>query len=351
MSFVKGTQIFTNNGWKKIEDIAGRDKVLVRNFLGDAEFIQPFALKKSQYDGEIVKIGAANWSFSVTPEHIVVYDRDDTPIGSHFNYVPAKDVTVHSNNRIYRKFKYMPPEEYKREKIVQYDEFGKHWLGISNEDWFVLMGYILCQGELKKQKNRKYSLYIYINSDKRDEEIRLLSDILDRIGVKWSLIKSEREVIRVSVKNSLANRVAVRLGSKTRKQMFLSDTMIYNSNKQLADMLIETIISASIRAKTERKKDYQFTTSNKKLVDSLVLLGTLQGYGMRPVIMAEEGTNTGYGMLKNDVHRLSIGELAKTYSPTKISRQNYSGYVYSIDLFDGQVYVREGSMPVWVNPK
>ncbi len=27
------------------------------------------------------------------------------------------------------------------------------------------------------------------------------------------------------------------------------------------------------------------------------------------------------------------------------------GYVYKIDLFDGQVYVKTEGMPVWVNPK
>ena len=40
MAFIEGTPIFTDSGFKNIEDIGGRDKVLVRNFLGDAEFMK-----------------------------------------------------------------------------------------------------------------------------------------------------------------------------------------------------------------------------------------------------------------------------------------------------------------------
>lgn len=347
--FVKGTQVFTNTGFKNIEDISGNDKVLVRNFLGDAELIQPFALKKRQYDGEIVKIGGQRWSFSVTPEHVVVYDRDDTPTGAHFTYTPAGEMTLYRHNRIYRKFKYMPPEDYKREKISINDEFGKRWSTISNQDWFVLVGYVLCRGKIEKQSSR-LCLSIYIDEDKRDTEIPLLGDILDRIGVQWSLLKSDREFIRVSVKNSLASRVANNLG-RVRKEMVLPDKMIYNSSKELTSLLIETIISASIRKDTKRGSDYSLTSTNKELLDSLVVLGTLWGYGMTIKLQAVAGTQTKMAKITRNQYSVTISKPTMTYAPSFIKKEQYSGKVYGIDLFDGQVYVREKGMPVWVNPK
>lgn len=347
MAFVENTKIFTDSGWKDIQEISGQDKVLVRNFIGDAEFIQPFALKKSHYDGEVIKIGGRNWSFMVTPEHTVVYDRNDMPVGSNFTYVPAKEMEIHNTNRIYRKFKYLPPDEYKREQIIIYTEFGKKYVTISNEDWFVLCAYVLCKGRIEYSSGRP-TLLLFIDEDKSEQQLSMVGDILDRIGVEWTLTKRDRYFIRVKVNNTLANRVATRLG-KIRKEMYLPNKMIYNSTRQLADLLIETIITTSISPDTERGNNYQFTCG-EKLAESLVLLGTLHGYGVTSFIAIPEGTETNRATVKRDIYRVNISNLTKTYSPTIIEKSKYNGNVYEIDLFDGQVYVKEG-MPVWVEPK
>ena len=54
MAFPADTKVLTNRGWKKIEDVGGHDRVLTRNFLGDAQFTKPFAIKKKSYSGEII---------------------------------------------------------------------------------------------------------------------------------------------------------------------------------------------------------------------------------------------------------------------------------------------------------
>lgn len=348
MAFIKGTKIFTNEGWKQIEDISGNDKVLIRNFIGDAEFIQPFALKKRKYNGKITKIGARTWEITVTPDHKVVYERSGTVI-----VAKASEVEVHPKNRIYRSFKYMPPEDYKPEHVKIDNVFGRHRVTISNQDFFVLMGYALCRGKIEKHKNHKAAIQIALDSDKRDEEIKLLSDILYRIGVEWSLIPRENDkwLIRIGSKSSLATLLIARLGSKTRKKMFLPDKVIYNSSRQLAQTLIETIINASKKAETIINTEYQYVTSNEKLIDSLVLLGTLSGYGMSKKLVLKSGTDTGITVTKNNVYGLTIRKPVKTYSPTYIKNIDYDGYIYEIDIFDGQVYVKEDSAPVWVNPK
>lgn len=344
--FIVGTKVFTDSGWKAIETIGGRDKVLIRNFIGDAEFIQPFAVKRRKHNGNILKIGGKHWSFSVTPDHTIVYDRDDTPIGANFTYIPAKSLKIHKNNRIYRKFKFLAPDEFKPEKISIYDEFGKRWVTISNTDWFTLVGYVLCRGKIEKLKTR-HALRIALDTEK-PEELRLLTDILDRTGVVYSVYP---DAIRVNGQNSLATRLANFLGSKKRKEMFLPDKMIYNSSRQLAETLIEAIINASISPNTKRRNEYRLTTTNKKLIDSLILFGTLYGYGMSFITTIPEGTETAYTTVKNDVYALIISNPTKTYSPSFINKEPYEGYTYGFNIFEGQVYVKEEKMPVWVNPK
>lgn len=353
MAFIQGTKVLTNSGWKNIEDIAGQDKVLVRNFIGDAEFIQPFALKKKKYDGEIIKISGKGWAFAVTPDHIVVYDRRTTAFGDHFVYEKAKDLKIDERNRIQRKFKYLPIDDYKREAVVFYTPFGKRWVTISNEDWYVLVAFTLCRGYIDTS-SKKPALNFRLDREKNEEELLLLSDILDRIGVEWSLIPSyttDTLSVRLTSTSPIARRIITRLGSKKRKEMFLPDKMIYNSSKELAVLLIETIIKLSKKLSTERGSSYQFTTNNEKLVESLQLLGTLAGYGMNKKVMVKKGDDSGRGAVKKDVLNLVIANLAATYSPLHIEQEKYLGYVYEIDLFDGQVYVKEGTAPVWVNPR
>lgn len=354
MAFVAETEIFTDSGWKPIKDISGRDRVLVRNFIGDAEFIQPFALKKRQYNGEVIQLGGKNWSFSVTPDHIVVYDRDDMARGLHFKYEPAKDITVHNENRIYRKFRYMTPETYKRESVVIHTEFGKKYSYIANEDWFVLVAYLIERAQLVKSSRFKHTLQVFLDPERVEYEIDLLGGIFDRIGVEWTFIPyrtTGQALLRVKSNNTLASRVITRLGSSTRKEMFLPDKMIYNSSKELVDMFFEALIQASKRADTKVGKLYQYQTGNVALMKSLEKIGTLWGYGIAPYIVQRAGDKHYYGIASKNIYNVVIQGVTKTYSPRFKQSLQYQGAVYEIDLFDGQVYAREGSMPVWVNPK
>lgn len=353
MAFIEGSKIFTDSGWKSVETIAGRDKVLVRNFLGDAEFIQPFALKKKYHKGQITKIGGKTWSFSVTPDHIVVYDRKTGSGRSKFRYEKAKDLKIDKNYRIYRKFKYLAAEEYKKENVVFKTPFGKKWVNISNQDWYVLVAYVLCRAYMRPEY-KKHVLNIRLDRQKVEKEVRLLGDILDRIGAEWSFIPTyvnDTSLIRVSAKTPLAKRLITRLGSADRREMYLPDSMIYKATRELATTLIETVIDLSKRPTTERGDFYQFTSNNEKLIHSLEMLGTVWGYGMTIQVMEKKGIDYGRGVLRKDVLKLNIRNLPESYSPRYVKNVDYEGSVYEIDLFDGQVYVKEGTAPVWVNPK
>lgn len=330
--FVADTQIFTDTGWKTIENVSGHDRVLVRNFLGDAEFIQPFAVKKRKYDGEVVQIGARNWSFTVTPDHQVVYETDNT---GKFRKVRAEDLVATNHNRIHRKFKYMFADQPKRENINIYDEFGTRNVRLDDYDWYKLVGYVISRGFIKTGYGRPM-LHILLDLETIQQDILILSDIFDRLGIPYHIQYPENNSPRfvVSSKNTIAARLITRLGSSTRKEMYLPDKIIYQSTKELAKLLIETIVSGS-----------QLVTTNKRLLDSLVLLGTLNGYTMSVTKMIPKQWTDKLSYI------LTISGISDTYSPKYVKKTLYSGYIYGLDLFEGQVYVKKDSMPVWTNPK
>lgn len=352
MALIAGTPIFTNHGWKNIEDIAGHDRVLVKNFIDDAEFIQPFALQKRQYDGEIIHIGAKDFSFSVTPDHPIVYDKNKYADGKHFMKSAAIDFIPEKDTRIYRKFKYMFSEDHRRELITVRDEFGKRHVTVAPHDWYKLIGYVLCRGYIRMKPGRPM-LWFFLEPERVEEETYILGDILDRVGLGWHVQHTEKTRPRlvVSSKNTLASRLITRLGARKRKEMFLPDTIIYNSSKELSKLLIETIIDASIKPNTERRHVYQLATTNTALIDSLTLLGTLAGYSMRTVLSHRIGEPAMGGFTKKNSYILQISQPTETYAPKYKKIKNYHGLVYEIDLFEGQIYTKEGSMPVWMNPK
>lgn len=350
MAFVEGTKIYTDKGWKKIEDISGYDKVFVRNFLGDAEFIQPFALKKKKYNGNIVKISSNNWLMQVTPDHILVYDNDESAKGKNFTHKKASEVTARKSNRIYRKFRYINNNDYEKERI--YNSLTRKTKTIQNEDWFILFGYVLTRGFFRKFAHKK-GLNIKIDLQKRKEEISIITGILDRLDIQYSLVRHNEKysIVSVSHTNNLSSTLIKRLGSYKRSEMSIPDKMIYNSNKELVDTLINTIIKATIKKTTKLKNSYKLTSSNIKLIESLEKLGILWGYNVSRILLAESGEDLGYGSVKRNIYNVKITKPHSTYSPKKVEQTIYDGYVYEIDLFDGQVYVLGGSTPLWVNPK
>lgn len=350
MAFIEGTKIFTNSGFKNIEDISGRDKVLVRNFLGDAEFIQPFALKKTQYDGEIVKVGANNWNFSVTPDHVVVYDSGEYLNRPDYRFVPAGELKTTKYDRIIRKFRYLLPDDQLKEVVKVRDDFGTRYVTIDYDDWYKLVAYMLTRGFIRRASGKNV-VFIYTRDGRLDEDIKIVGGILDKYGIPWSLSYSAQPMIVISSRNTLAARLITRLGSRKRKEMYLPNRMVYRSSREQIRTLIETIIDNSIGENTERGKSYTLSTTNKKLIDSLTVLGTVGGYSMTTVLKDKAGTETKYGKTKKDSYNLKISSGHDTYRVGYTKKSNYHGKVYEIDLFDGQVYAKGGSMPVWVNPK
>ncbi len=330
MAFIEGSRIFTDSGFKPIEDIAGRDRVLVRNFLGEAQFTQPFAIKKRKYKGLVTELGGKNWRMTTTPDHTVVYDRADVPVGRNFKYVPAQDVDTNPNNRIYRQFKYYSEDDYKRENVVVRTDFGKTWKTISNEDWYILCAFVVDKGYLEST-SRNYALNIYLKRATRDKELILLSDIFDRMGVTWSVFEdrtNDRWIVRVNNKNTLATKLIARLGSKKRARMYFPDKMIYKGSRDLVKLFLDQLFT----------DNNTYSSVNHRLIQSIELLCTLWGYNT-----VKKNANGAY--------TLELYNLTKTYSPTVKKSLDYEGYVYNIELFDGQVYVKNGAAPVWVNPK
>jgi hypothetical protein len=333
MAFVGETKILTNKGWKQIKDISGKDKVLVRNFIGDAEFIQPFALKKRQYEGEIINFGATYWSVSLTPDHKIVYDTAPDGVKDSLHSAAARDVVPDQNRYFYRRFRYIR-EDRGVEKLILKDELMQRTVTISDEDWYTIVAYTVTKGYISKGKSPRLSYML-------DEETLLpLLRIFDGLGVSTHIgIVNGTIVLTVNRNNNLARKLKMYLGARARREMKLPNKMIYGSSQPLMRHFVGTFTSLTAKASQKRPNQLVFTTANGNLVEDLRMMCTFCGYGFSSTP-------------SRSIFVCYI--LPKPVAPWTarfVEKKTYSGYTYEIDLFDGLVYVTERSLPVWMSPR
>lgn len=323
MSFKPETKIFTSQGWKYIRDLRGRDRVLVRNFLGEAEFIQPFALKKLQYEGEMVKFGGTYWAVSVTPTHRVVYEKDTAL---------AKDVVIDKKKFLHRQFRYIR-EDKANEFVKLYGDF-KRQVSISDEDWYTIVAYAVSSGYISKDKNPR--LKFMVDYDK----MLPMTSILDMMGISYHIGEvNGASVLTVNRDNNLARKLKKYLGARARRDMELPSKLIYGSSQSLMKHFISTYANLVAKPSKNRPNQLVFSSHNDKLVASLKMLCMIVGYGF-------SATKNG----DNNVCAIVPGKISP-WSVRFIEKEHYSGDVYEIDLFDGLVYVTERNLPVWMSPK
>lgn len=337
MAIPAGTDIFTDTGWKPIEDVAGKDKVLVKNFLGEAMFVQPYALKRIKYDGKLVRLYHKFTSIELTPDQNMIYYHDD---GHRLRKSTAKEYTISKYHYISSNFRYSPDKWPKSVVVKTPDLPGPNTKKVSPYDWHTLAGYILARGSYH---SRSKTLLIRANK----EEQVILCDILDRYGLAWSLTYTGNEytnLVRVSDKSNLSRKARFMFGNK-KGEMGIPDSMIFDNRKENILALVNTIDRL-----TGIKKG-NMTGNSKKLIKSLEKTCTLWRIPYKLSWTARAGEYRGRGPLTKDRWDFKIIDKFNNFYPRKRKEVQFTGNVYELDLLDGEVYVKNKGRPVWIPPK
>jgi hypothetical protein len=336
MAFTSETKIFTSNGWDYISNLRGHDRVLVRNFLGDAEFIQPFALKKRDYSGEIVTFGGKDWALSVTPDHKIVYNSQPNKIGQAPSNVTAKDVVPNHYGLMYRSFRYN--QEIKKTEILRIKNFGAtRSVSISIEDWYTIICYTMLFSYTQIRKRHRPTIQYIADEDK----LLKLTAIFDSIGLRWSWNTKKVGAPQISLNqdSNLVSKLKLFTSSYRRRDMHWRDKAVYGASRGLIRHFIDTLIALDTKPIVERPGQFSFSTINEKFMKNLEILCLLGGYGFTY-------GNEGWGLRAR-----IITDPMKSWRVNFVEKKTYLGYIYELDLFEGLVYVTERSFPVWMSPK
>jgi len=339
MAFPAETKVLTTKGWKQISEVGGHDRVLTRNFLGDAQFTKPFAIKKRDYSDKLVQGGQKNYQFRVTPEHEIVYtDKKGSIVVS-----TAKDVPAKPDNRLKHRSRYSPDSYLPSQKL----KYENREYTIENTDWYKLVGFVLRRGGTDGNRNR---LILQLDKKNVKKDMDLICPILDRLSLTWGF--TEPNLIVVSAKYNIAYKLSRVLGSRRRKKMRIPDKMIYNTTIEDGTALIEMFIRASRRDGEGVDKITQFATTNTELIDSLEILGLLCGFTVSRIMSKPAGTKVAAGVTKKDSYTVYVRRSVYEISIIRKQEVDYTGKVYEIDMFEDQLLIKEdGSLPIWMKPK
>ena len=138
---------------------------------------------------------------------------------------------------------------------------------------------------------------------------------------------------------NLVSKLEKYLGSRKRSEMRIPDKAIYGSSRAHLRHFVDTLVSLAAKPLTERPGQFLFVSANRKLMNNMEIICLLAGYGFSKRDYEDETKS-----------RINTNNKS-SWHVRKVEKKPYSGSVYEIDLFDGLVYVTEGSLPVWMSPK
>lgn len=332
--YKKGTEVFTNHGWKHFKDVNDNDLILSMNpKTNETEFI-PFN-KKIEYHhkGEMYHLHNRWFDMAVTPDHDVYTEKrvDRGKQGRRLEPFFVKPAELHSEHRIPRTC------DNNIESPEYIDVNGLHF---KPEDYAFFMAWYISEGSVlhdrKNAKNRAYPIRIrQENQTQRDILREGLGKVCESVDLKLSIQKGAFEVYSKELYQYL-----VKLGRSHEKyipeevfQLSREHLNIFLDNYILGDGHERTHKNGLVKNSSER----QVFTSSPKLADDLSHLILLAGYYPSFSLdnnkgKAVEFSNGNYTM-NNDLYRISINKTRHaTMANMTVDIIPYDDMVYCLEL-------------------
>lgn len=348
MAFLEGTELFTYGGFKKVEDITGEDRLLVRNFIGDTEFTRPMKIRKLRYSGDVVSLGSKSWQLKLTPDTKIDYAlRKGFMLTSEPRTCKAGEYDASQESGLYRTFKYYPKMTTVRESLTRNVEDKRVIERIQIDDWIRIAALIVARGKIiKNGKRAKVSIAL----DKADwrYELMYLLPFMSRLneGVVVEAFERAPGFVTLQESSDLTRKLAATfkpVGNSVR----IPNRMIYDYPLPESRKLFRYMMDPF-----EKKPDRGFIYShNAGTTSDIEALAATTGNTVKVYQLTEAGREYRGVVEKEDSWLLHSYSLPFIHAVTEKSVEHYDGYVYEFDFYAGDVYARAEGALLWIYPK
>lgn len=337
------TEILTEDGWKYFKDLTD-EKVATRNN-GFLEYERPTRYIKHEYEGEMYSIKSKAMDLLVTPNHkFYVKSRKGV-----WKFRKIKDISAH-NDRIPStngwkgedKEVFVLPEiernSHDRSKNREQVFLMKHWCAF--------IGIYVSEGSVYDAGKGNYRIYITqskgIKGGVKGDVYRKIKKLLNNMGLSYEYT-GESFLIR----NKQLYCYLKKLGRAREKH--IPRELMGLSKKHLNEIISWMILGDGTVVKSGQRVYY---STSKRLMDDLQELVIKTGYsGSIRVKKQGESYIRGRKINGKDIYFLVIRKSKfKYFRSTKkeyISKENYKGNIYCVEVKNHIVKVRRNGMEVW----
>ena len=359
------TDVLTNNGWKRIDQVNFSDEICTLDFLNDKiEFQKPSKLFKYNYNGKMYRLKTKRVDLLVTPNHNLLVSHCDFRKRPNFILKEAQFL-FNKSKRFIKSGKWSGQQEkYFILPDVRIKHGSKFYSGLRKksekkfimEDWLKFFGFWIAEGWTSEGKNGDYGVYL---ANKNESLVREMKTILECFGYKvYQYLNRNLQTLRIR---------DFQLFSYLQKFGKSSQKFIPNEVKKLSKELLELFFNYYIKGDGNiygrNKKGLRATTISIKLRDDLqeiaLKLGMSAYYKIyrkkgTPILSLPQAKERGYlqsedswtiYFIRKNIHTVMPSTLKK--GGNKESWENYNGGVYCLEVPNHTIYIRRNSIPVW----
>ena len=341
--FDEETEIMTNEGWKKYQEINENSLLLTLNKdTKQTEYQKPQKVNIYDYDGEMFEVNKRDINFLVTPEHRQYVSILEKNKWSDFEFKETKDI-LNKTTKIFLKSFGNKEDGFVPDQIVVEDvkyqnngndriSEGFTFSGKENVLAFLeLCCHFVCNGstgkkiEKRTKKDSGYKIIIYGREKDRVLEICNLLKLPASVYIDK---RNNCPRVTIAIKKSLFHWIMDNLGG-INKDKRMPKEVLSLPKENLLD-----IWKLLVRADGSMTKNGQelFITSSKIMSNQVQLILSKLGFGYSVKLI--KGKN-----LDCDVIRKKNSEICKI-SPNDFNKISYKGKVFCPSTENGIVFVK-----------
>jgi len=256
-----GTEIFTKNGWKRIEETIIGEEILTLNINSDQlEFQKITNTTKKMYNDDMIHIyNNSSFDIMVTKKHkIVLWDRNNKP------YILTGEELYNKliNNDSKISHSYIKHSANWIGKEPEYFNIPNSDIKIKTEHWAAFLGIFLSEGHCSGSKGGKKKNLVCITQKKEETKEKIIN-LLNKLPFKYS-ISGNRQF---NIYDDKLYEYLFELGNSHEKHI---PSYAKEWSKNLLNILLDWLLIGDGKNRKNRKnsllKEY-FTTSNKLAED------------------------------------------------------------------------------------
>lgn len=321
--FDKETEILTSDGWKNKDEISTSDSFATLNTITNRiEFQKSEKIHKYNYDGEMIGVSSLGVDMLVTNKH-----RLYLKYGAKYKIMKADELNPKSKRVTFR---------------VSGTQNNPEIQNITDDE-IRICAWIHTDGSIKKTDGANLPIYILYQ---RKSKVHLITEILDRLGYKYSCYERDRRISQICGKtlkkpNDISCQLIIQRGRVKSKKVGMPHRLdellkdkytlpewVYKLSNRQFDIWLSSIIDGDGCRHT---KDSVALYGMKTFLDQVQHACILHGYR---ATISEYRPNT----FRLNIFKTDCAVVDKFYS--KYRKEWYKGEVFCVTVPNGTVIVR-----------